>query len=292
MSIMKRLLPLLLCIIAPLSLYSQEEFPDEYLDTVNIVKSNHINDYMTIGVNYGATFSQQVFNPRVGSQEWPLSWNNFSIMFTKYGKMFGYMPYFGLECGFEYGHQGFRFKQDPNSEYLVSLPFGTVDNISYITEESIEVFKIPVRSKFHVDISILRLMASLGFYGGWRKSITRNGTINDEAIRNNFASFENRFDYGMEGGAGFALLFDPIEIHFNVLAGWSWSSLYKPDSSPSAYNKYYYRYANPLDIMVTAGIHFQLTKRSGKTTRQIKKEAYDSIYNPAPDENTASQDRQ
>lgn len=286
---MKRFLILLVTLILPLGLHGQE-FSEEYLDTVNVVRSQGINDYMSIGVNYGVTFSQQVFNPRVGSQLWPMSWNNFSVMFTRYCKMFGYMPYFGIEGGFEYGHQGFKFRQDPTSGALVALAFGTVDNVSYITEETIDVFKIPLRSKFHVDISFFRLMACVGFYGGWRRSVTRDGVINDESIRTNFTSFENRFDYGLEGGAGFALLFDPIELHFNVLAGWSWNSLYRPDTSPSEFSRYYYRYANPLDIMVTAGIHFQLTKRRGKTTRVLKKEAYDIIYN-TQHENAQSQDR-
>ena len=286
----KLLLPFILLLLPVIS-YGQEEFTDEYLDTVNVARKVTINDYWSVGANYGITFSQQVFNPRVGSQEWPSTWNNFSIMFTKYGKMFGYMPYFGLEFGFEYGHQGFRFKQDPDVDYKVALPFGTVDNISYITEERIEVIKVPVRSKFHVDISVLRLMACLGFYGGWRLSVTRDGDINDESIRNNFASFENKFDYGMEGGAGFAFLFDPIEVHFNVIAGWSWSSLYKPDTTPSVYSSYYYRYANPLDIMVTAGIHFQLTKRTGKTNRVLKREAKEIIFNSDKNEDTTSQDR-
>lgn len=285
----KYLILLLLLTVLPFTVKAQD-FPDEYLDTVNLIKKSGINDYMTIGVNYGVTFSRQTFNPRVGSQEWPMNWNNISVMFTRYCKMFGSMPYFGLEFGFSYGHQGFRFKQDPELGYLVALPFGTVDNISYITEERIDVFKVPIRSKFHVDVSILRIMADLGFYGGWRRSVTRDGVINDEGIRNNFASFENKFDYGMEGGAGFALLFDPMEIHFNVLAGWSWSSLYKPDSSPSVNNQYYYRYANPLDIMVSVGVHFQLTKRTGKTSSVLRKEAYRQIYQP--DENTTSQNRQ
>ncbi|MCQ2181531.1 MAG: hypothetical protein MJY50_05700 [Bacteroidales bacterium] len=289
---MKKLfiISLALLSIANASLQAQE-YSDEYLDSVAVTfRKPAINDYMTIGVNYGVTFSQQIFNPRVGSQEWPMTWNNISVMFTRYCKLFGYMPYFGIEAGFEYAHQGFKFKQDSDKEHLVALPMGTVDNISYITEEIMDVYKIPVRSKFHVDISFFRIMADLGFYGGLRRNVRRQGIINDETLRYEFAPYENKFDYGMEGGAGFAFIFDPIEIHFNVLAGWSWNSLYQPDSSPSQYSQYYYRYANPLDIMVTAGIHFQLTKRKGKTTNDLKKEAYEAIYSN-PDENTHSQNR-
>ena len=69
-------------------------------------------------------------------------------------------------------------------------------------------------------------------------------------------------------------MFDPIEIHFNALFRWSWSTLYDPDSiSP-----YRYRYAYPLDISATVGVHFQLTKRSGKTTAQLRREAREIVY--------------
>jgi len=256
------------------------EFSNEYLDSINVIKKIGINDYSTVGVNYGVNFSNQLFNPRIGSQEWPMTWNNVSVMFTRYCKMFDRMPYFGIEFGFEYGHQGFRFRQDPESEYITALAMGTVDNISYITEQSMKVFKVPLRSKFHVDVSILRFMADVGFYGGWRASVVRDGIINDESLRNTFQSYERKFDYGLEGGAGFALLFDPVEFHFNVLAGWSWNSLYEPDSSPSKYNQYYYRYANPIDITVSVGVHFQITKRTGKTSKMLKNEAYRQIYHP------------
>lgn len=265
------------------------DFTDEYLDTVKVAKRLGINDYFSIGVNYGVNFSNQLFNPRVGSQEWPVSLNNVSVMFTRYCKMFGRMPYFGVEFGFSYGHQGFRFRQEPDSKYLTALAMGTPDNISYITEQSMEVFKIPLRSRFHYDVSILRLMANLGFYGGWRSSVVRDGIINDPSLYNSFQSYENKFDYGLEGGAGFALLFDPVELHFNVLAGWSWSSLYEPDTTPSRYNQYYYRYANPIDITVSFGVHFQLTKRTGKTSAMLKREAWKSIYQP--DEEDTGQSR-
>ena len=57
---------------------------------------------------------------------------------------------------------------------------------------------------------------------------------------------------------------------------YSWSSLYEPDYA----SEYYYRFAYPLDIVITAGIYFQLTKRSGKSRAALRREAYDSVYNP------------
>ena len=49
-------------------------------------------------------------------------------------------------------------------------------------------------------------------------------------------------------------------------------------------SKYYYRFAYPFDFMVTAGLYFQLTKRTGKGKTQLRKEAYDAVYgNPILD---------
>ena len=74
-------------------------------------------------------------------------------------------------------------------------------------------------------------------------------------------------------------MFDPVEIHFNALLRWSWSSLYAPDyASP-----YYYRYAYPLDIIASVGVHFQLTKRSGKTTKALRRQAKELVYGSHPD---------
>ena len=32
--------------------------------------------------------------------------------------------------------------------------------------------------------------------------------------------------------------------------------------------------------MLTTGVYFQITKRNGKTKGQIRREAYDQVYNP------------
>ena len=69
-------------------------------------------------------------------------------------------------------------------------------------------------------------------------------------------------------------MLDPVEIHVNALIRWSWSSLYDPDYA----SKYYYRYAYPMDAIVTVGVHFQLTKRSGKTSQALRREAKAIVY--------------
>ena len=103
----------------------------------------------------------------------------------------------------------------------------------------------------------------------------------DQDYTDKFMDYEYRFDYGLMGGAGLGFMFDPIEIHLNLLGRWSLQNLYEPDYYNEVfhpYNTYFYRYANPIDISVTIGVYLQLTKRTGKTTRQIKQEARDIVY--------------
>lgn len=284
---------LISCCLSCFDLSAEEEkYSKEYLDTVKVNRKRITNDYTTIGVNYGVTLSNMYFNPKQFDQQWVFQPTYVSVMYTRYGKMFGYMPYFGIEAGFSYGHSGFQSK--PASETSSTIPvigIGEDGAADYIDGMKMDVFRFPVRAKFHVDIYSFRIMADLGAYAGWRANVRRHVISSTTTPPNKyefeFSPTDIKFDYGMEGGAGIALLLDPVELHLSALFGWSWSSLYKPDSRPDKYKDYYYRFANPLDLMITFGVHFQLTKRTGKTTRQLRKEAYDNVYG-----NTDSKDRQ
>jgi len=54
----------------------------------------------------------------------------------------------------------------------------------------------------------------------------------------------------------------------------SFGSLYDPDH----YSEYYYRFAYPMNITVSAGVHIHLSKRTGKTKAALRKEARDLVY--------------
>ena len=230
-----------------------------------------INDYVMIGVNYGVSFSNMYYSPSKPNRAWQVMPNYVSVTFTKYSKMFDHIPMFGLVLGVAHGYEGFGFKRDPET--------GRSQDIDGAEQGTIEVFEIPALAQIHVDFHPGKIMANVGVYGGWRNSISRSGPNLDPQYANAFRSYENRWDYGLQGGAGFALMLDPVEIHFNALLRWSWSSLYAPDyASP-----YYYRYAYPLDIIASVGVHFQLTKRSGKTTKALRRQAKELVYGSHPD---------
>ena len=58
-------------LLTSLSAFSQDwsadtlitDFPDEYLDTVQLRVSDVVNDVSTIGINFGGTFTGMNFNP-------------------------------------------------------------------------------------------------------------------------------------------------------------------------------------------------------------------------------------
>ena len=272
---MKRLLIIFPLVFAAMHIRAQEPvkpdssfvYTDEFLDTVTVRKKLIVNDYSLIGVQYGVSYSQTQFNPP-RPQVFQLLPKYFGISYTRYGKLFGYMPYFGLQVGINYSQAGYKFKEDKET--------GTTPELEGATRAVMDLIEVPALAIFHVDMLHFKVMADFGLYGGYRMNITRYGEHVRDEIRNSFLDWDKRLEYGLKGGVGFGLVFDPFEFHVMGQLRYSWSSLYEPDYA----SEYYYRFAYPLDIVITAGIYFQLTKRSGKSRAALRREAYDSVYNP------------
>ena len=132
-----------------------------------------------------------------------------------------------------------------------------------------EVFAL---SHFHFDFGeYFKILAKLGIYGGYRTSISRTldkayiGSSYEQYV-NEFRDYDKRWTYGVQGGAGFALMFSPVEIHLNAQVKWGWESFWEPDYA----SKYYYRFAYPLDGALTFGVYYQLTPRYGRSRHQLK----------------------
>ena len=248
-----------------------DSIPDIVLDTINVNKKTFINDYSMIGVQYGAGLSQVMWNPSQ-RQEMILMPYNFGVTFTRYGKMFGYMPYFGFQVGVFYGQEGYQFKKNEDTGYTYT--------IQGADKAIMDVIEVPVLSHMHIDFWKMKVMADIGFYVGYRLNIHRfpfNGEYKNNdyaAMQDSFLETDNRWDYGIKGGVGFGFIFDPVEIHIKAAYKHALSSLYEPDH----YSKYYYRYAYPSNIIVSVGLHFHLTKRTGRTKAELKKEAKELVY--------------
>ena len=222
---------------------------------------------MCIRDRYGVSLSQMRFNPtkRQGMLILPY---NFGITYTRYGKMFGYMPYFGFQTGVLFGQDGYVFKKNKETgDYNESVDGATKAVYSYA--------EVPLLAHLHIDVWHLKLTVNLGLYAGYRLEVEREGERLDPQYANTFYDYDRRFDYGAKAGAGIGLILDPIEFHIQATYRASLGSLYRPNY----YSEYYYRFAYPSDILITAGIHIQLTKRTGKTKAALKKEAKALIYN-------------
>lgn len=248
------------------------EITDAFLDTVQIFKPKEINDYSLIGINGGVSLCGMYFNPTKHGNLMKPEPGYFSIMYTHYEKMFQYIPYFGFQIGFSTSTEGYEFK---NNEY--GKP---VSHIDYATKCRMRTIEMPAMAQIHIDASAFKMMINAGGYLGYRMSISRSGVNGfDTNYSDKFHDYEHRMDYGLMGGVGFALMFDPVEIHINGLVRWSWSNMNDPDY----YSHYYHRYVYPLDVLISAGIHYQLTKRKGKTSSALRREAYDKVYGKTED---------
>lgn len=237
-----------------------------------------INDYTMVGVEYGASASRMQFNPSKTQTNYFIP-NTFSVFLLKYGKLFDGSPNFGLKVGARYGHEGYKFKENKET--------GVTPTLEGAEKAVIDVIEMPFMAHFHSDGLHFKVMADLGIYGGYRLGIERIGENVDDDKRFSFMEWDRRFDYGLTGGLGFGIVFDPVEFHVNASVRYSWGSLYEPDYV----SKDFYRFAYPFDVMATAGLYFQITRRSGKTKGQIRREAYEQVYHPKTDANTDSQGR-
>lgn len=249
------------------SISTKVEYSDLYLDTVQIKRKFNINDYTMIGVQYGVSLSQMMFNP-TKKQSMLFNPINVGIVYTRYGKMFGYMPYFGFQAGLFYGKEGYQFKKDKETgQYTESVDGAYQATYTYA--------EVPLLAHMHMDVWHIKFMVNVGLFGAYRISVERTGDI-DEQYLTSFYDYDKRLEYGVKAGLGFGFFFDPIEIHFNAMYRYSMGSLYKPNYN----SEYYYRFAYPSDIIISAGLHIQLTRRTGKTKSQLKKEAKSLVYEP------------
>lgn len=244
----------------------ESHYTDSFLDSLQINRKKELNNYTMIGVQWGPSFNKISFNPTM-QQGMLTTKKNFGITYTRYAKLFGFMPYVGMQAGIYYGQDGYKFEPDPeDGSYSYS-----VDGCYKCTYDYVNAMAL---MHLHVDIGQhAKIMANVGPYVGKRFKVHREGDMSPE-YADKFFDYDRKFDFGAAFGGGFGFMLDPFEIHFTALVRWGMSNIYDPDYKSS----YYYRYASPFDIQANIGIHYQLTRRTGKTKHALRKEAYEAIY--------------
>ena len=281
----KAVIPVLLALsLAALPLSAQEnkkkkaidleqeffQLPDsvtnEWLDATPLPKKARINDYWIVGVHGGVSLQYGYYNPPRQTRFYP-NLPVWGVSITRFATMMNTFPNLGMEVGFQHNYEGYNFK-----EYEVDKDTYRQDIDGY-HEAYMEVPEVFILTHGHIDMGqYAKINLKLGVFGGYRMNIHRihdNGysVYHDPAIANEFRDTDNRWSYGVQGGLGFGLMFDPIEVHLGVQVKWGWSSFYKPD----VVSPYYYRFAYPLDGAVTLGVYYQLTKRRGHTRPALRR---------------------
>ena len=151
------------------------QYTNEFLDTLDVRKELVINDYSMVGLHYGVNLSRVMWNP-TQKQDMLLLPMNVGITYTKYGKMFGYMPYFGFQVGLLYTQEGYQFKYNEDKDYTYKIE--GAEKAVY------DVVELPLLCHIHYDLWNFKLIVDLGCYAGYRLGIHRypgkTGMVSEE----------------------------------------------------------------------------------------------------------------
>ncbi len=220
---------ILIILILPLSIKALKAQQGFTFDTTTVVVTPKEPQHL-IGVRYGYEFTGVQINVDMKSKGvgTPL---NFALLYTYYNPLWGRLDYFGLQTGIKYCSYGFKIEY---ADFYKNF------------QETITAIEIPFVSAFKVDLGKhFRILASLGAFGGYRLTTTKS---------NGWDCFDQRYDYGVIGGAGFAIRFKPVEFHIEASYQHSFSFLFHPEKLSSEWWTYTY----PWQISISAGIHIQL----------------------------------
>ena len=226
---MKRLIFLLLLLSGALSATAQDNFifemNDDFAGIDTVAQPKKFKSIHMIGVSYGVNLSGVTSSPKIG-QERIWTYDNFGVYYTYYHAMWDHLFNFGIVAGAKHGHEGFT---SPNEGYGATY----------------EILEFPLLSQFKLDFSRFRFLINIGTYGGYRLSTDKEG---------GFDKYDQRYDYGVIGGVGFAVVFKPFEFHIEGNYKYAFASIYQTNK----YSDIYWIYTYPQNIMISASLHFHL----------------------------------
>ncbi len=243
----KRLIYIVLCMVAALLLGSSDASaqrsrkdrdsvitemkikPGVQFDTVTVRQQVHKPQHL-LGVRYDFSFSGVSMTPDMSIKSLNSPFN-LAVLYTYYQPLWSTLNYFGLQVGVRYTTYGFE-----NDKYQFQ-------NFA----QKVTAFELPFLAAFHYDIKDnYRVLLSIGPFAGYRAWTTKD---------NGWDCFDIRFDYGIQGGLGFAYrLKDFMEFHLEGVFRYSFSMLYYPEK----FSSLAWIYTYPWQASICLGIHFRL----------------------------------
>jgi hypothetical protein len=225
----KRFLLLIVALTAALTASAQDNFifemPDDFADLDTLQHPARFKSIHMIGVSYGVNYSGVTSSPKIGHEKiW--TYNSIGVYYTYYHALWDQLFNFGIQFGAKHGYEGY------------TSSWGTLG-------ETCEVIEVPLISQFKIDFSVFRLLVNLGTYGGYRLSTDKEG---------GFDKFDQRYDYGVIGGGGVAIVFKPFELHLEANYKYAFASMYHTNKLSDIYWLYTY----PQNVMLSASLHFHL----------------------------------
>lgn len=229
---MKKLLLFILFAVAGIrAMSAQNDIPliidleDDFANLDTVARGPKYKSIHMLGVKYSYDLCYVNSSPSIGAGYYhsPL---NYSLLYTYYHPLWDQLFVFGIQTGVKYGKQGYT------SEYE---GFGQVNK--YV--------EVPLISQFKIDFSIFRLLVDLGPYYSYRL---------DTDKPDGFDEFDIRNDYGIIGGAGFALVLGPVELQIEGQYKYSLCSMYHTYKLSDQYWLFTY----PRNVVLSASLFVHL----------------------------------
>lgn len=211
------------------SSYAQEDvignLNDDFaaLDTIPTVqkyKSVHM-----LGLKYGYSICGVSSSPNI-KQSRIYTPINLSLLYTYYHALWDYMPNFGVQTGIKYGEEGYASDLDGYGQKC-------------------KMVELPLISQFRIDTGRLRFIVNLGGYYGYRLSTDKP---------EGWDKYDIRHDYGLIGGAGIGLIFEPFEVQVEGNYKYSFCSMYHTNK----YSDIYWIFTYPRNIMLSVSLFVHL----------------------------------
>ncbi len=201
------------------------EMPDDFASIDTVAPPKQFKSIHMVGVKYGVNLSGISTQPSLRESR-VLTYNNISVLYTYYHALWDKLFNFGLQTGLKHGYEGYASELSGYGEIC-------------------EMVEVPLISQFKIDFSIFRLLVDVGAYGGYRLSTDREG---------GFDRYDQRYDYGIVGGAGIAVVFNPFEIQLEGCYKRSFASMYHTNK----YSDIYWMFTYPTNIMFSASLFVHL----------------------------------